>query len=618
MVIVQVFSVFIAILLLGYITGLRPAISFVLDPYDEKLTIQTHIMALGIGLGLITLLITLLALLHVLYSPLVIGILITILILQVINNRAYLTAPPFHWWKELGSFERVLVILCLTFVLFRVLKAGVPTWSSDACLYHMTVPKYFLQYHGIINIPDIVHSNMNGLFGEMGFLLGYLVAGNPGANVMGPIWCLVGALSLCAITAQQVTIGAGLLAALIYLSMPIVFWNSDWQFIDIAATSYSSLFIQSIFLWSKSPRRIPWIPSIFAGLMLGTKVTCGLLALAGLAWILFISFKSSGSRSLRHLIPSWLIFFLIGGFWYLKNWWYTGNPVFPLFFGGKWAPHYVYAHKEGTFYFSNIGALDYWRDAFGALFRNGEFGPYLILALPLLVSCPSVWKKFSWIGLPMLGASALFVIMSLTWETPVIPRFILPYVIFLVIPISCILNTYLDEVEWRRYNVGKILLIVPSMILLLIEVLSFQGWYFIIGKQSKDEFYINTLPQYAAISYVNNKYTDTNRLLYTGVHHFIINNHPISGTVYQGYIDYETMSGYSDFIKTLESLDIKYILFEYYSSLDKIHDTNSQNNYMAPLSKVYQKQLSLMKTLSESGDWRLDYKDKYSVIYSKE
>lgn len=616
--IARAFIMFFGVLTTSYIIGLRPALSMAQNSDGNDPTPECQVMALGIGLGFLNLLITILALLHALYFSIVGAAISLMLVWGILSSRRYLASPWFQHWKQVGSFERALAILSLAFVFLRVLKATIPTWSSDACLYHLAVPKYFLQHHGIVNLPDIIHSNMNGLCGEMNFLLGYMLAGNVGANVMGPIWCLVGALSLFAITVDEAGRRAGFLAALLYISMPIVFWNSDWQFVDIGAACYSSLFILSIFLWSKSPDRTPWAPALFAGLMVGTKVTTILLAFLGLLWIVTIFFrKSRKERSFSLLLPSLLIFLAVGSFWYIKNWWYTGNPLFPLFLGGKWAPYYIYGKKGGTFYFSNTGTIDYWKNAFIDLLKGGEFGPYFAFVFPLVLSSGKILKKFSWVALPVCGAFMIFTFMTLTWETPVIARFILPYLIFMIIPTSAILDEYFSRTCWERYRLGNILMVIPAIFLLLIEIMSFQSWQVVFREKSKGEFYLKKIPYYAGISYANSKYKNLDRMLYTGFYPFLLKDHPISGTVYQGYLDYESIYGYSEFNRRLKSLDIQYILFDSSPQLEKYIACKDKRSYVGPLVSVYQKQLSLLHSLAESGDWKLDFSNGFSTIYSR-
>lgn len=608
----QALFAFCLILASAYLAGIRAATIFV---NDKEQIFEIHVIAVGIGLGIITIVVTFLALSHLLYPLIVLVIIIAILTFNVVCTKNFPRLRYlWFWWEGMNLFERFLAITGSIFIIFRILKASVPTWSSDACLYHLTIPKYFLEHHGIVNIPDIIHSNMTGLYGEIDFMFGYLIAGNPGANAMGPVWCFMGFIALCVLGSQKGGNSRdGLLSGILYVSLPVVFWNSDWQLVDIAATAWSIYFILAIQIWDRFPKRIPWIPALFAGLMVGTKLTTVFLAVFGFAWILLIIGKPERKSVFYVLLPSLVCFICIACIWYIKNWWYTGNPIFPFFFGGTWSPSYLQISKSGTYYSVNAYSIEYWKRLFEVFLNRGEYGPYIAFSIPIILTNWRILKRFAWVIILFLFG---LLPLSIVCQPFVVPRYLLPYGSFLLLPVSAALYGFFSKPQWQHLALGKVLLIAPIIALLIIEVASFKEWKVTVGIKSKVEFYEEKIPGYAAIDYANRVISSQRKMLYIGWNQFLLNGFPISGTEVQGYVDYTGYDNYTAFEKRLYELDIKHILFEYgaYTGSKLL---NLQESYTLPLVIARRKISELMQALALSNDWEKDFKDSYSVIYSR-
>ncbi len=125
-------------------------------------------------------------------------------------------------------------------------------------------------------------------------------------------------------------------------------------YVDLALTAYGLLCVFSIARYRHQPDgRWLILAGIFAGAAAGTKYT-GLLYPALLTLLGAWAIKRVGERRWGALAVSVLMAGIIASPWYVKNWLWTGNPVFPfaygLFGGRHWttemAQTYTLSNRE--------------------------------------------------------------------------------------------------------------------------------------------------------------------------------------------------------------------------------------------------------------------------------
>lgn len=211
----------------------------------------------------------------------------------------------------------------------------------DSVGYHLADPKLYVQAHRLFYIPWEDHSNF-AFNTEMCYTLGLLFGSVPLAK-----WfhfaCLVGtALGIVEFGRRHLTTQVGVLAAVLFVSLPLVFWEGGTAYIDLAVTFYTMLTLLALGrgIAERSER---WLlmAAVLMGLTLATKDTAlGTLAL--LAVGLFVwrrwSVGQGTARSLGRATLWGLIALTVGSPWFLKSLVYTGNPVYPFLynvFGGR-------------------------------------------------------------------------------------------------------------------------------------------------------------------------------------------------------------------------------------------------------------------------------------------
>jgi 4-amino-4-deoxy-L-arabinose transferase-like glycosyltransferase len=141
----------------------------------------------------------------------------------------------------------------------------------------------------------------------------------------------------------------GLIAALVVASTPIVLWEASVAYVDLATALFTWLSVYALLNAAERVRAgdetgaravdsVPWLmtSALLMGLALGTKLTVlgfwGMLFVAILGWHVATTGKWAkqtiphallwGGTSLALALP-----------WFAKSWLYTGNPVYPFFYG---------------------------------------------------------------------------------------------------------------------------------------------------------------------------------------------------------------------------------------------------------------------------------------------
>jgi hypothetical protein len=267
--------------------------------------------------------------------------------------------------------------LGLPFVLVILLAAMLPPAEFDVCEYHLQAPKEFFQQGQITFLPHNVYANMP-LGAEMLALLAMVLTGDwwlgalVGKTVIAAFTPLC-ALGLFAAGRRFYSTTAGIVAALVYISIPWVVSVSSIGLIDGALACYLFLALYALLLSNEpseasdrssaaaSPTALVVLAGYLAGGAAATKYPAVLFVLLPLAvWLFVAQFKRPGAGDARSeskkrgagatpsssldpqlrfsraiaVVTLFLVASAVGcGLWFGKNWALTGNPTYPLLYG---------------------------------------------------------------------------------------------------------------------------------------------------------------------------------------------------------------------------------------------------------------------------------------------
>ncbi len=227
--------------------------------------------------------------------------------------------PQDHRW--------LMAIAGLYFLLVLGHEAA-PETFYDSMVYHLAIPSDWLLAHGIVNCPTNFFSNYP--YGaELFFLNGFFVQGTEAAK------CLhAAAFFFCGLLAggwarEKAGPDAGWLTMGMILTLPLLALNASTTQVEGVLAFFTVLFLYAFwkaFETTHRDRRWFWTAGLLAGAALAVKYTAavGLFCAAlSLGWGVFRKSRFSdwiclGAAALAVLGP-----------WLLKNFCYTGNPLFP-------------------------------------------------------------------------------------------------------------------------------------------------------------------------------------------------------------------------------------------------------------------------------------------------
>ncbi|MEJ2084441.1 MAG: hypothetical protein P8Y44_02020 [Acidobacteriota bacterium] len=360
-----------------------------------------------------------------------------------------------------------------------------PRVSWDANVYHLTVPRLYLEQGGFWRIPFNVYSNwpLNTelLFAMAMVMRSYILA----KLVHFGFGCLC-SLLVYQVVREESGKWAGWAAVLLLLMNPIVLLEMRVAYVDLASALYLTLGFVVVHRWldRRDPGvRLLLMGGIFAGLAAGTKLTGIVGALSLMALMTAQVLRRGGTvRSLLKPVASLMLpSVLLVLPWLIKTWFLTGNPVYPflfaLFGGPEWS---LELQRQLAGWQRSIGMgrspVDYLLlparvildGGRGYARFDGEISRSWIALLPL-----SLWmaKYRPIVGRALLVSATYFVFWALSSQQI---RFLIPILPLLAIAGAIAIHTALERI--RDSEARSSLLWVCSLI--LVAGLGWSGWSF--------------------------------------------------------------------------------------------------------------------------------------------
>ena len=232
----------------------------------------------------------------------------------------------------------IAFLLCTTIIVFlctEILLNLTPPISRDAIIHHLAVPKLWLKHGRIYEIPwaEYAYYPMN-----IDLLYAFCLYLN---NDIAPKFIhlafgLGTGLLIYFYLKLKFDRNWGLLGMAIFITTPIVIWLSTSAYVDLGMTFFTTASVMAFIKWRDTEYvRFKWllISSFCMGIAIGSKYNA-LIAWFIVNLMLMFSYVRDTKKQLGALQYG-LIFFiitiLVASPWYLKNYFQTGNPFYPLF-----------------------------------------------------------------------------------------------------------------------------------------------------------------------------------------------------------------------------------------------------------------------------------------------
>ena len=499
-------------------------------PITNEDPLLRFILSTALGLGSLALMLSGLAFLQILSRVSVFTLILILAMLlgpQLTSGSTTLLVGaqsiPVRWSRS-NWMVRFITCLSLTIGLLTLLNAAVPVWDYDGLMYHLTGPRDFLQYGGIF--PDEHIWYVNGTFSvELLFTTGLAFGDVLVPKLIHLTFGVLYALSTWAFTRRWFGQRTAWIALALILGMPALPIWAGFAYIDLAWSLFEWIALATLIEYLRDHDQVHLdISAVFLGFALSAKY----LALMGTLVIAALLFWDARHR-VRKLIPIILrygsITLVIAGIWYLKNFLWFGNPVYPLYFGGPgWSSErlrlyndYLHSFGTGNSILSLISmpiTLFTKHEIFGAVMnRNDILNPLFLLIFLVPFTHHNRISRF------LVAAAGIRFLLWFIGSQQI--RFLLP-----IDPaFSIIAAIVILEIQGRLKKAPALGTFLPMLSAGLMLITLFyqiqlarklQPWNFLTGGESTDGFLTRNVGDYAAAHYIQTELSDQAQVLLLG------------------------------------------------------------------------------------------------------
>jgi len=298
-------------------------------------------------------------------------------------------------------FHTSVVALIVMASVMMVLDSFVPPLDYDALEYHLGLPAQFYRSGGIHPVPSNVFSSFPQNV-EMLYLLGMILARDVGTGACIAKLFNVAFAGLAALGAYDISLRcsksrrAGFAAGSVVFLLPATaVYSAINVYVEAPLLFYTVMTIEAFLLHilhrqetGISPVRLLILCGVFSGLALGCKYTSALFLIPPVVLGIILN-RIFGQPSAKRAVIDPIVFVLcslaVFSPWLARNWYSTGNPVFPFLYdtlgGEPWSS--LQAHRfEAAHAVSNASFADLGPRLWGALLADRGSSILLIVFLP--------------------------------------------------------------------------------------------------------------------------------------------------------------------------------------------------------------------------------------------
>jgi 4-amino-4-deoxy-L-arabinose transferase-like glycosyltransferase len=310
----------------------------------------------------------------------------------------FLPAPQklvrdFHISSEkIDGWAKLMIACVVLAAVLNLAGALAPPFEYDELEYHLGALADYQRAGHIVFLPHNFYSNLPQLT-EMLYLLAMMMTSDVAAKLLHWLFGVLGAMAAYGVARRLWSRNVALTAAALFYCTPLVQDLSQTARIDLATTFFATLAFGALVVWSQeaSEENWIWLSALCVGGAVATKWTAIPVVLLPAALMLvmrrrFFSFATYCLVAVVMVAP-----------WLVKNWWLTGNPVYPLLY--RWFPNPHWNSAQAAVFAARHFPSFGW-DAVGKSFAllwnfsfvEGRAVPLLLMTAPLVLMVPRAEK----------------------------------------------------------------------------------------------------------------------------------------------------------------------------------------------------------------------------------
>lgn len=336
----QAKSMFLLVWLIILSASIGAKIVSWLSPSTKVRTLEWLLFSISLGFGFLSLLVFALGVLGYLHWVVAYGLVVglTIFLLPGLL-KDFLPQIQSYKLRAVEAWHcKDLRLLAFGFSVFTVCLLGPFIWSLapairfDSVVYHIGIPEIYIQNRAMVEVVEPLQAYL-AHYSEMLYTLGLLLDSQPLPTLIHFITGLLSA-GLTFLFGRRVGgFRVGLFAMLLFYALPIMF-ESGTAHNDLFSVLYGFGTVYAVYAWWQD-KRDGWlaVAGLMAGFALGTKLNVAVLYIPMGIFLLIGLFNRFGFswRSFRGLLYLGVPALLLFAPWAVRDWLWTGNPVFPFF-----------------------------------------------------------------------------------------------------------------------------------------------------------------------------------------------------------------------------------------------------------------------------------------------
>jgi len=294
-------------------------------------------ISLFVGTGVIGLMVLLFGLIGWL-RPLPISLLMLIFIIGTCGSWTRLYNLINETTQELTQSRetKLAATIYILFIGFLVLRAAAPPNAGDEFIYHLSVPTDFVKHGRVYPMFDNSLGNFPFLI-HMLYVIGKLAGSEIAARLFSLFLAVGTSVGIFGFCSRFLTRRVGVVAMFAFFAAGMVVEVAVTSRIDVslAGMLFFCTFAMVNYLVSRE-RGWLWVSALLAGFSLGTKLTAVIWVTLILVMYLVQRLATNRDR-LTAVLGSGVVYallaFAVASPWYLKNYVWFHNPVYPLITG---------------------------------------------------------------------------------------------------------------------------------------------------------------------------------------------------------------------------------------------------------------------------------------------
>jgi hypothetical protein len=401
---------------------------------------------------------------------------------------AWKLRPSRAWWIALAALPLVLIALQ-------------PPTAWDATEFHLALVKEYVRTGHVAPVERLRYPVFAQLE-EMLFALGFQLGGERAPALVETLFAALTALALWAFGRRWFSPRAGVAAAALWLASPMIVFLATAAYVDVGLCCFATLATLALgAAFVEDPEQSDrWLA--VAGALAGFAASCKYL---GLPFLAGLGLATLARRRPRATLAFALAALPCAAPWYIYNFIYTKNPIFPFAgeifgYGGAWSAADLAAqmremHSHGVGRSPVELALLPWT----LMVEQSRFqveAPFLPVLLPALALA-------AWGALRSTRIRALLfavVAYGIFWFSTVqLLRYLVPASALLSLAIAAAADPLLARVGPRLRLAALALLLAPSLVYIGSRVRDGLP----LGDEARRQFLTRAIPDFAAVDFLN-------------------------------------------------------------------------------------------------------------------